>query len=68
MGLRYKMDVLAALKAKGYTTYKLRTEKLLGEATIQKLRNGQGVAWESIETLCRLLSCQPEDIIYYETE
>lgn len=66
MGLRYKIDVLAALHAKGYTTYKLRQEKLLGEATIQKLRSGQGIAWSSIETICRLLDCQPDAIMYYD--
>lgn len=66
MGLHYKIDVLAALKAKGYTTYKLRQEKLLSESTVQKLRAGVGVSWENIETLCRLLDCQPDAFMYYE--
>ena len=39
--LRYKFDVLASFKAIGYTSYKLRKEKILGEATIQQLRNGE---------------------------
>lgn len=66
MGLVYKIDVLAALRAKGYSTYKLRQEKLLSESTVQKLRSGQGVAWENLETLCRLLDCQPGDLVYYD--
>ncbi len=65
MGLKYKIDVLAQLSAKGYTTYRLRKEKLLGESTIQKLRNGEGVAWENLSALCGLLDCQPGDIIEY---
>lgn len=65
MRLGYKFDVLAALAAKGYTSYRLRQEKLLGEATIQKLRAGQGIAWVSIETLCMLLECQPGDLLEY---
>ena len=65
MALRYKIDVLEALNSKGYTTYKLRRNKLLGEGTIQKLRGGQGVAWNILETLCELLECQPADIIEY---
>ena len=65
MGLRYKVDVLAELNAHGYSTYRLRKEKLLGEATIQKMRTSSGVSWESIETLCRLLNCQPGDLIEY---
>ena len=65
MPLVYRIDVLQALKDKGYTTYKLRHDKLLSESTIQKLRNNKGVAWENIETLCELLDCQPADLIAY---
>lgn len=65
MPLQYKFDVVAALKEKGYTTYKIRQEKLLSESTIQKLRSGKGVAWENIEMLCRLLGCQPGELIEY---
>lgn len=38
MAIIYKIDILNALKAKGYSTYFLRTKKILGEATIQKIR------------------------------
>ena len=65
MPLQYKIDVLNALKGKGFTTYKIRQEKLLSESTVQKLRAGIGVSWENIEILCRLLECQPADLIEY---
>ena len=65
MPLQFKMDVVAALKEKGYTTYRIRNEKLLSESTVQKLRAGKGVSWENIETLCRLLECQPADLMEY---
>lgn len=65
MGLQYKMDVVSALKEKGFNTYKIRTEKLLSESTLQKLRNGIGVSWENLEKLCCLLECQPSDLIEY---
>lgn len=65
MSLQYKIDVVSALKEKGYTSYKIRQEKLLSESTIQKLRSGKGVSWENIETLCRLLECQPGDLLVY---
>lgn len=68
MPLQYKIDVVAALKDKGYTSYKIRQEKLLSESTIQKLRSGKGVSWENIETLCRLLDCQPGDLLKYTKE
>ena len=65
MPLQYKIDVVAALKEKGYTSYKIRQDKLLSESTIQKLRSGKGVSWENIEALCRLLECQPGDLLNY---
>lgn len=66
MGIVYKVDVLKELKEKGFSTYKLRQEKLLGEATIQKLREGQLVSWENISTICNLLSCDIGDILEYK--
>ena len=68
MGLKYKINVLEVLKEKGYTTYTLRKEKLLSESTIQKLRVGEGVAWDNLETLCKLLDCQPSDLMEYIKE
>ena len=65
MPLQYKIDVLEALKAKGYTTYTLRKENLLSQSTIQKLREKKGLAWENIENLCKLLECQPGDLFEY---
>ena len=65
MPLQFKIDVVAALKEKGYTTYRIRNEKILSESTVQKLRAGKGVSWENIETLCRLLECQPADLMEY---
>lgn len=65
MPLQFKIDVVSALKEKGYTTYKIRNEKILSESTVQKLRAGKGVSWENIETLCRLLECQPADLMEY---
>ena len=63
--LKYKVDILAALKEKGYNTNKIRTEGLLSQSTLQKFRNKQGVSWENLETLCKLLDCQPADLIEF---
>lgn len=68
MALKYKIDVLAALKEKGITTYQIRKDRLLSESTVQKLRAGVGVSWENIETMCRLLECQPGDLMEYVPE
>lgn len=63
--LKYKIDVVDALKAKGFYPQKIRKEKLLSESTMTKLRRGEPVSWENLETICKLLECQPGDIIEY---
>lgn len=60
MALVYKIDVLAALKEKGYNTNKLRKEKILAESTIQKLRDRNPISWANIAQICELLNCQPD--------
>ena len=66
--LRYKIDVLAALKEAGYSSYRLRKEKLLSESTLQKLRDGIIVSTDIIEQLCGLLNCQPGDLLEHKAE
>lgn len=63
--LRYKIDVLKELKNNGYSTYRLRNDKLMGEAQIQKIRSGEIASKESLNTVCKLLSCQPGDFLEY---
>jgi putative transcriptional regulator len=63
--IKYKFDVIAGLKKAGYSTYRLRKEKLLGEATLQQLRKGEKVSWVNIDMFCKYLKCQPEDILEY---
>ena len=63
--LIYKIDILEELKANGYTSYKLRKDKLIGEAQIQKIRNGEIASKETLNTICKLLNCQPGDILEY---
>lgn len=68
MPLRYKIDVLAALKEAGYSSYRLRKEKLLSESTLQKLRDGIIVSTDVTEQLCGLLNCQPGDLLEHKAE
>ena len=68
MPVKYTIDVLAALKTAGYSTYKLRREKLLGESVIQQLRDEALVSWPNMGRLCHLLNCQPGDILKYEDD
>lgn len=65
MPFRYKTDMLQLLKSKGYNTGVIRKEKIMGEAMLQKLRKGQMVSWSTLDTVCKLLDCQPGDLLEY---
>ena len=43
-------------------------DNILSQSTLQKLREGKGLAWENIERLCALLDCQPGDLMEYVKE
>ena len=68
MPIRYKIDVLSALKDKGYSTYRLRKEKLIGESVLQQIRDNVPISWANVSTVCKLLNCQPGDIMEYTEE
>lgn len=61
--INYKIDVIDALAAKGYNYARLRREKLIGGATISRLRHRQSVSWDIIAQLCELLECDIQDIL-----
>lgn len=63
MPIQYKGNILQLLKDAGYNTTRLRREKILGEATIQKLREDKLVSWANVDTICGLLNCQIGDIL-----
>lgn len=65
--IRYKpgVDVFALLNAAGWSTYRLRQERVLGERAIQKIRDGKLPSWAELNTLCGLLRCQPSDLLQY---
>ena len=68
MPIKYRVNVLAKLKEAGYSTYRIRKEKLFGEATVQKLRNNELVSWDNVAVVCNILGCQPGDIMEYTQE
>lgn len=64
--IKYKIDILQSLKEKGYNTNYIRKNKLLAEATLQKIRNcDTSLTLKNINIICQLLDCQISDIIEY---
>ena len=65
LAIKYKIDILFALKEKGYNTNRLRKEKLLSEGVIQSLRENKYIALHNLSKICELLECQPADLLEY---
>jgi len=68
MPIKYKLDILSALKEAGYNTNRLRKEKLLSEGVIQALRENKYISLQNISKICKLLDCQPGDLLEYVKE
>ena len=66
--IQYRCDMLEKLRENGYNTTRLRKERLLGESTLQQFRNGQLVSWLNIDRLCKMLHCQPGELVEYVEE
>lgn len=63
--LTYKINVLETLREAGYTTTRLRNERLLGENAIQAIRQNRMVGMIALEKICKILDVQPGNIIKY---
>lgn len=61
--LYYKFDVVAELKKKGYTSYRMRNEGIMSLSTYANLKEKKNVGMDTINTLCCIFRCQPSDII-----
>lgn len=68
MAIRYKVDVLEKLKDAGFSSYRIRKEGLVNQTALQKLREGRLIAWEQLDNICRLLNCQPGDLVEFIDE
>jgi len=65
MGISYT-KLIDLLKSKQISIYKLKSDKIIGTATIDKIRKGVGhIDTRSIESICKYLDCQPGDIMEY---
>jgi len=61
-------DILDKLCAAGYSSYRIRREKILPNSVVDRLRNGEPITTTTLDTICRLLNCQPGDIIEYRDD
>lgn len=64
MSIKYD-KLFLLMKEKGLTTYKIRKENIISQGALTSLRAGKSVTMDTIEKLCKVLECQPGDIIEY---
>ena len=62
------LDILTKLKQAGYSTTRLRQEKILSEKTIQQIRTGKPITTETINKICTLINCPVQEIIQYKKD
>ena len=59
----YTKEILPALSNAGNNSKRLRDDKLIGQSSIQKIRNNEVVSIKNLETICNLLNCDISDVI-----
>ena len=56
-------NIMQILAANGYSTYRLRQEKILSEGTLTRLRNEEPITTTTLDIICRLCHCQPGELL-----
>lgn len=67
MPIKYT-KLIALMQEKGITSYTLKRDKVIGQATYKKIMEGGDIDTRTIAKLCALLDCQPGDILEYVPE
>ena len=55
----------ATLRTSGESTYTLINRHHISSSTIDKLRKNKPITTTTLNDLCRILACQPEEILEY---
>ncbi len=65
--IKYKIDIMEALKNAGYSRSIIKNKKIISEGVMQKIcHNDTDLTLKTINTLCILLDCQPSDLIEFK--
>ena len=68
MPLQWRVNVLDLLRENGYSTYRIRKEKIFSESSVQNFRQSKPASWHDLETICRLTNKQPGKLIEFIPE
>ena len=64
MSIRYD-KLLRIFEDRNITSYTMKKEKIIGQETWRKIRDGGDIDTKTINKLCKFLGCQPGDILEY---
>ena len=53
------------MKEKGLTTYKIRKDNIISQASWTSITHGKSITLETLDRLCDALDCQPGDILSF---
>ena len=60
--------LLKMLSERGVTSYLIKKDKVIGQATFRRIKEGGDIDTRTIANLCAYLDCQPGDILDYVPE
>ena len=67
MPIKYH-KLINLMHEKGITSYTIKRDKVIGQATYKKIIEGGDIDTRTIAKLCKLLNCQPGDILEYSED
>lgn len=59
-------DILKKLKESGYSSARLRKEKLLSESVLSRIRHNQSISIDTLDIICELTDSSVENLIEYK--
>lgn len=67
MPIKYD-KLIKRMQEAGINSYTLKKDNIIGQATYKKILEGGDIDTRTVAKLCKLLNCQPGDILEYEEE
>lgn len=65
MPIVYKIDVIEALKRKGFISSKLKADGVLPGGSVTSLQHGRPVNFSTLSRVCEMLSCSLDDVVAF---
>ena len=66
MGIIINLDVVMAQRKKGLTELSKEVDITMANLSILKNNKAKAIRFSTLEAICRVLQCQPGDILEYE--